>query len=75
MYQSKKKGGVTTAQKVIDGFAFELSLLVYKKKDTIGVELITLLMGGDALNNQLDVARDDKTLTQQNKQSNFWLKC
>ena len=74
MCKRKKKGGggFTTEQKERDGFVFKLFLLVYKKKkkDTTGVELITLLMGGVAVNNQLDVARDDKTLTQQNKQSN-----
>ena len=61
-------GGDTNAQKVIDGFAFELSLLVYKKKKRTQPEsnsCITELMGGDALNNQLHVPRDDKMLTQQ----------
>ena len=38
----------------MDGFAFELPLLVYKKKHTTGVELVTLLVGADALKIKLE---------------------
>ena len=56
MYKRKERGDVKTAAKLIGGFTFRLHPLVYKKKrkkDTTGVEHITLHKGGDALNNQL----------------------
>ena len=64
---SEKQKGYTTAQKKIHRFVFDLFATVKKKEkkgDTTRVEPVPLQMGGNALH--VYIARDDKTLTQQN---------
>ena len=51
---------------MIDRFALKLSATKRKKRET---QTVPLLLGDNALNNQLQVARDDKMLTQQSRQS------